>query len=242
MKFLLPILLLSILLVSCSKESETITQDTVKDLYPLSVGKVFVYRLDSTSLNLGKFSTAYYLEKDSVVSTFKDNLGRNGYVFYRYLTDTALSVPYHYADTYYAVVTDKRVEIVDSYNRRFVPLSNPVSFSNSWLGNSYLDYSQLSITANTNYDGWNYQYTSVNEPYTVLKGTFPNTYTVLQKADSSGVFNPSTINSKTYSVEVYAKGVGLIYKYFDDYFYQITPQPAYEDGSYSIKMNLVDYK
>jgi len=228
--------------IACSKKTDDYKVTVTSDLFPMAVGKVFVYRLDSTSLNLGVFSTAYYLEKDSITGTFIDNQGRIGYIFFRYLTDTSLSKPFQYADTHYAVADDKRVELIDNYNRRFIPLANPVGLNTTWLGNSYLDYTQLSITANTNYDGWNYQYTQLDSPFTSLKVSYPHCYTVLQKNDSSGVFNPATINSRTYSVEVYSKGIGLVYKEFVDYFYQITPTPGYEDGSYSIKMNLISYK
>jgi hypothetical protein len=81
-------------------------------------------------------------------------------------------------------------------------------------------------------------------PFKCLKGTLQNTYTVLQQNTqfpSSG-FDPIQYNEKNYSVEVYAKGVGLIYKNFLHYVWQPTPSGRYQDDSYGIRLNLIDYK
>ena len=240
-KYFFLLLLLSTAIVSCKKQTETLPVDDIANLYPLKVGKVFIYRLDSTRLVNRAFATAYYLAKDTIESTFLDIQGRTAFRIFRYITDTLESQPYVYSDTYYAVITNSRVEYVDN-NKRFITLANPASLNNSWLGNTYLGTDQLPITNNTSYDGWNYQYIAVQQPYTVIKGTFPNTVTVQQADNSFGTPNSGELSSKTYSIEVYANGVGLIYKEFMDYFYQTTPTPAFEDNSYGIKLNLVDYK
>jgi len=236
-KIWLPIIGIILLITAC-KKTEISSIIDIKELYPLQVGKVFIYRMDSTRQVNFQLATAYYIAKDSVVSTFLDNQGRTSYIIYRYIRDTAQKLPYTYSDTYYAVLDKDKVEYVDN-NKRFITLVNPVSLNSSWYGNKYLDPSQLNITNNTSYDNWNYKYIDCNDSFSVIKGTFPNTYTVLQKADSSGEFDPSALSSKIYSVEVYAKGVGMIYKEINVYFYQ---SGQYEDGSFAVKLNLIDYK
>ncbi len=243
MRYIATILLFTCALISCKKQSETIVVTDIKDYYPLHVGRVLTYRLDSTRVSNFVFSTAYYLEKDSVVGTFVDAQGRTAYIMNRFVTDTLLSQPYQFAESYYVVYDKNKIEYVDGANRRFIKLVNPVSVNTTWSGNSYLEDSiQIRITDNTNYKGWTYQYTSVNQSFNVGSASFPNTCSILQAADSSGVFNPNFLSYKTYSTEVYAKGLGLIYKEFMDYFYQTTPSPAYEDGSFGIKMKLINYK
>ena len=230
-------------LISCTKQSESIAITDIKDYYPLQVGRVFTYRLDSTRVSNFVFSTAYYLEKDSVIGTFIDAQGRTAFILNRFVTDTLLSQPYQFSESYYVVYDKNKIEYVDGANRRFIKLVNTVSTNTTWSGNNYLEDSlQVRITDNTNYIGWTYQYTSVNQIFKVADSTYPNTCSILQAADSSGVFNPNFLSYKTYSSEVYAKGVGLIYKEFIDYFYQTTPSPAYEDGSFGIKMKLISYK
>ncbi len=245
-KKILVCFLLSITILACTKKTETYLNPTVAELYPLAVGKVFIYRMDSSVSDISGFKTRYYLIKDSIENTFLDPNGKKAFRIYRYITDTLNKAPYQFSNTFFAVIDDKRVEYVDN-NRRFITLANPVSYNTSWKGNSYLDSASLNITlttSNLNYDGWDYQYRNLNQPFTVIKGTFENTYTVLQKADSSGVFNPNSFSQKTYSAEVYAKGVGLIYKEFMAYFYNKYDGVAgsYDDGSFGVKLNLVDYR
>jgi len=243
MRYLFVYLLISCCLFACKKQSEALIVANIKDYCPLQVGRVFTYRLDSTRISNFVFSTAYYLEKDSVVGSFNDAQGRTSYIFNRFVTDTLQSQPYQMVESYYITYDVNKIEYIDGANRRFIKLVNPISLYTTWNGNSYLEDSiQIKITDNTSYLGWVYQYTSINQPSTVWGSTYVNTCTVLQAADSSGVFDPNQLSYKTYSSEVYAKGVGLIYKQFMDYFYQTTPSPAYEDGSYGIKLQLISYK
>ncbi len=240
MKYLFVVLLVSFSFVACKKQTESIALDDISTLYPLKVGSVFIYRMDSTSATLGTLVTNHYLAKDSVSKTFLDNQGRTSFLVLRYLTDTSGIQPYQYNLSYYVTYERNRIELLDGNNRRFINLVNPVSINTTWSGNSYVN--PVKISDNTSYAGWTYQYTSTAQPYTVIKGTFDSAYTVFQAADSSGIFDPNNISFKTYSKEVYAKGVGLIYKEMTDYFYQTTPSPAFEDGSFGIKLNLVSYK
>lgn len=229
-------------MISCSKQTETLNIISAKDLYPMQVGRTFTYRLDSTVVaTFGtSLQTTYYLAKDSVESSFLDNQGRLSYRIFRYLTDTLASKPYQYIATYYAVIDNNKIEYVDN-NLRFITLVNPVSTTTTWKGNSYIN----TTTNSTNYflNNWQYQYQDIDASYSVKKGSFNNTVTVLQQDESSSAtFNPNFYYNKTYSVEVYAKGVGLIYKDFLHYTYQVTPSKYYETGSYGIRLSLVDYK
>ena len=248
MKYLIVVVLFVFSLVACKKQTESLSITDVSAYYPLSVGRVFIYRMDSTRLtNFTNFTTAYYLAKDSVAGVFVDLTGRKSYTVFRYITDTLASKPYQYSETHYVVYDKSRIEYVDGNNYRFIPLANPLSFNTSWAGNSNLDSLQLRITDNTTYKGWLYQYTNINQPYTVLDSTYQNTISVQQAADSSGVFDVNTLNSKTYSVEVYAHGIGLVYKEIMDYFFQppvTEPYKAgyFEDGCFGVKLRLVSYK
>ncbi len=250
MKYWIVIVLLTFSFIACKKQTEKLRLTDVTAYYPMSVGKVFIYRMDSTRLiNFTNFVTAYYLVKDSVAGRYVDILGDTSYTVFRYITDTLASQPYQYSETHSIVYGSSTVEYIDGNNARFIPLANPLSFNTTWSGNIYLDSAHQRITDNTSYLGWNYQYTSINQPYTVLDSTYQNTITVLQVADSSlGDFEIHKINSKTYSTEVYAKGVGLIEKNIIDYFFQpeidtpVYKAGYYEDGCFGVKLRLVSYK
>ncbi|MBC7722872.1 MAG: hypothetical protein H7068_12665 [Pedobacter sp.] len=241
-RFFLLILIVVIMGFGCAKQSETLTNIAAKELYPISVGKTFTYRLDSTVVATfgASLQKKSYLAKDSIESSFLDNQGRQSYRIFRYITDTLLSKPYQYSATYYAVIDNNKIEYVDN-NLRFIPLVNPVSANTTWAGNSAIN----TTTNSDNYylNNWQYQYQNINQSYTVKKGVINNTVTILQQDESSGLnFDPNFYYNKTYSVEVYGKGVGLIYKDFLHYTYQVTPSKYYETGSYGIRLSLVDYK
>jgi len=232
-----------ILLASCNKQNANLNPVVVTDLYPFTVGKIFIYRLDSiNAVNFGAaLQTKSFHAKDSIESTFLDASGRKSYRIFRYLRDTLDTQDWAFTATYYATVTNNTIEYVDN-NLRFTKLANPVSHNTTWKGNSYIN-TQLP-SAYYFMDNWDYQYQNIDMPYTCLKGNLQNTYTVLQQdyqVPQSG-FDAAQYNEKSYSVEVYAKGVGLIYKDFLHYIWQPTPSPKFQDDSWGIRLNLIEYK
>lgn len=237
------ILLMVLVAFSCKKESENLNFVSISELNPLAVGKTFFYRLDSTvAINFGaSLAKRSYIAKDSIESTFTDLQGRTNFRIFRYLRDTLSLQPWKFNATYSTTFNNDKIEFVDN-NLRYVTLVNPVSSNTYWKGNIYIN----TVLPSSYYflDNWDYQYQNLNENFTTLKGIIPNTYKVLQQnTQIPGAFNPSVYNEKSYSVEVYAKGIGLIYKEFLHYIWQPTPTPAkYQDDSYGIKLNLIDYK
>jgi hypothetical protein len=232
-------------LFNCKKQSETLPLSPVSSYYPLQTGKRFIYRLDSTIyLSFGSTSEVVsYLAKDSIVNTFLDNDGRTSYTMYRYTTDTLLTNLWQYKSAYYITPTNNSIEVVDDNNYRFIKLTEPLTEGYSWKGNTYLDTRSDASSIQYMYN-WDYTYQNVDMPYTVLTGKFDSTVTILQQDNTfpEGEFDPNYYQQRNYSVEVYAKGVGLIYKDFLHWTWQTDPPPAhYEDGSYGIRLNLIDH-
>lgn len=232
-----------LLLPSCKKTDDT-AFTAAEDYFPIAVGKSFSYRLDSVKpMNFGtRLDTFYYQAKDTVVAEFKDNLNRTSYRVYRYTRDTSATKPWQYQATYVITKGDKTIEVIDN-NLRFIKLASPVSEGFKWKGNTYID----TKSAGSLYkylDEWNYEYMNVGLPFTTRKGRFDNTVTVFQQESyvQEGPFNPAYFDQRTYSVEVYAKGVGLIYKRFLFWEWQTTPNPHFTDESNGLYMNLIDYK
>ena len=248
MKYLIVVVLFTSSFMACKKQTEILGLTDVAAYYPMSLGKVFTYRMDSARLiHFSVFDTVYYLVKDSVAGKYVDNTGRTSYTVFRYITDTLASQPYQYSETHSIVYDNNKIEYVDGNNLRFIPLANPLSFNTSWSGNSYLDSAQQHITGTVSYNGWTYQYASINQPYIVFDSTYKNTVTVQQIDAGSTLADPTTLYTKVYSVEVYAQYVGLVYKKILVYSHQ-PPTPDfskpgyYEDGSFGVKLRLVSYK
>jgi hypothetical protein len=231
-------------LQGCKKQFTQLNLQNATAYYPLTAGKVFVYRMDSTHLDVAAMQllVSSWLVKDSVGKSFKDNTGRMSYPVYRFITDTLSSTPWQAMYTYYATITSTAAEVVDDNNLRFLKLVTPVNEGFSWNGNSYIN------TQDPGYlymMGWNYVYQNVNMPFTTLKGNIDSTVTVLQNDDTSppGPFDPNAYQERIYSVEVYGKGIGLVYKNFLHWTWQTDPPPAqYDKDSYGIVLNLISVK
>jgi hypothetical protein len=237
---------INFLLAGCSKQSAEISFPALNDYYPLQTGRVLVYRLDSSLIPLfgTELQIKSYLAKDSIADTIRDNQERLSYRVYRFVTDTLAVEPWVPIGSYYITPVNNSVEVVDENNLRFIKLKEPVRNDFSWQGNSYID--TKSAGALYQYlDGWNYVYQNVDQPYTVRKGILDSTITVLQQDETSppGPFDPNNYQQRNYSIEVYARGIGLVYKEFLHSTWQTTPPPAhFENDSYGIKLSLIDYR
>lgn len=240
-----PVIMLLFTLFSCKKETETLQTASMADYFPLVVGKTYLYRLDSTVP--ASFGAALivksYQAKDSIESKFTDNEGRLSYRIFRFTRDTAGLQPWSFAATFFATPTDKWVEYVDN-NLRFLKLHAPVVEGYSWLAHSFID--TRSINSTVGYlDNWEYEYGGVDSGYSVLNTTYDSTVTVFQHNETTpeGPFDPGLeVQIRTYGLEVYAKGVGLIYKEFLYWNWQRNPPPPkYQDASYGVKLQLISH-
>lgn len=221
--------LVVVFIASCKKETETINFDYGYNYYPDDSGAYIIYKVDSVlyndfdPLNLKRYSSGYL--KEIVVEQFTDNLGRPAKRIERFVTDS-LNHPWRFANVWYIVKNKTNVERVED-NIRYIKLTFPVSEGNTWRGNKYnvinhFPYVDLKFTT-TNFD-WNYSVTEVNKNYSAGTINSDSTLTVLQTADSSNV-------QKVYSVEKYAKNIGLVYKELWRLDAQLVDDQTYENNA-----------
>ena len=233
----------SAILLSCKQNDVVLPYLQISSYYPLENGRVFLYKMDSTSTTAfgGALQTHSYHIKDSFANSFLDNSGRVSFRVFRYISDTMEMQPWQYQISYYITPVTDGIELVDENNLRFIKLKSPARDGFSWLGNSYID--TRSATSLYQYmDAWNYTYANTDASFTTVMGNMDSTITVEQRNETSpeGPFDPQFYQQKNFSKEIYAKGVGLIYKEFLHWTWQTTPPPAhYESDSYGIKLNLI---
>src|SRR5688500_13460987 len=81
------LLVIILVVVSCSKQTGTVNTAQLSDYLPLHQGKMIRYRLDSTRfIDFGQRDTVIsYDAKDVIESEITDNIGRNGFKVVRYL-------------------------------------------------------------------------------------------------------------------------------------------------------------
>ena len=199
---------------NCTKE-ETLPTASILDFFPLEIGRSITYRMDSTVfVNFNSREEVHsYQVKDVVEDLITDNLNRPTYRIRRYIRDTAATQPWADDATFLVTPTRNTLELNDN-NLRFIKLHLPIRDDYSWKGNSYID--TYSSNSEVNYlDDWDYIYANTNQPYNFDTEVVDSTVTVYQRDEVIGDPDVDTVFSRRdYSVEVYGKGIGLIYKNF----------------------------
>jgi hypothetical protein len=228
------------LLASCKKESEELDLGNLADYNLQQPGKYIIYKLDSLQyVNFGQKDTVIsYQVKDSVVAEITDNLGRKAYRIFRYIRKTAANA-WQPNNTFMTVPTGDGVEFVEN-NLRFLKLRLPLRGGFSWKGNRYIE--TYSLNSEYKYlDDWDYTFEKMDEPVTLAGVTVNNTITVNQRDEVIGNINDlNSFSEKNVGLEVYAKGIGLVYRNFLHREYQPpTPgRPGYKLG-YGVTMTML---
>ena len=203
---------------ACKKETEVFKTPALSVYAPLEVGKYIIYKLDSfVYLPFGTRDTIIsYEAKFTVEDSLTDNLGRKIFRIGRELRSAA-DKPWIRDMSFKATNTGNTYEFSEN-NLSFISLALPVKENYTWKGNSYLPsnpYPSFGFASDFTQD-WDYIYQDVDAPLTLEGLSFENTITVLQRDDQLG--DPSVAGTsfaeKTYSIEKYAKAVGLVYKDF----------------------------
>ena len=235
-------LLLITLLTACTKENELFKTASPNDYFPLQVGKYISYNLDSTVfISFGTKDTVIkYQVKDSVETKITDNQGRPAYRIVRYIRKDAFQ-PWAPSNTFMATSTGKTIEFVEN-NLRFVKLISPIKEDVTWNGNQYLTIDPYpAYTFSSDFMGdWEYTYKDVDAPLTV--GTFNLDSTLTVTEIDYSFANPQTPGTqyaeRTYSIEKYAKRIGLVYKEFLHWEYQGNTK-SYK--GFGIKLTMIDH-
>jgi hypothetical protein len=243
------VVFLSVQLTGCDKKNDDFASDALTDYTNLQTGKYIIYRLDSTrydGANLAE-TVVSYLAKDTVEGPATDNLGRAGWRVVRYLRDINSTSDNDWQSmlTYHVIPSRENIE-VNEENFRFLKLTLPIKEGRSWRGNGYLpDNPYESIYEFSNDEDmqdWEYTYQDVGASVTINNKNYDSTITVVQIADSTNLpIQPNIPASKTYWVEKYAKGIGLVFK--EVYIWEYQPPtnvPAYKQG-FAIKMTIIDH-
>jgi hypothetical protein len=229
------------IICSCNKSNPLVT-DTPADYYPMHIGNYIIYRMDSLKfINVGSADTLIsYLAKEVVEDSITDNLGQPSFRVVRYLSDTTGTSAWTPSIAYMVTPLKGSVEVVEN-NLRFIKMVTPVQDWITWLGNAYLD--TKSDTSSIAYmDGWNYTYANTGQPFDVLAGTIPETVTVNEANAVTGSANGSYTQT-VFSVEVYGKNIGPIYKKFLYTAYQ-SPNVDFPSGvtiGYGLTFNMVSH-
>lgn len=240
-------LLASIVLFSCDKETEEFKTESLSTYLPTQTGKYITYRIDSTVvLNFGaNIVVRSYQEKHQVDAQITDNLGRSSYRVYRFIRDTNGTTAWKPSGSYLITPSDNTIEVIEN-NLRFLKLTGPIRKGNTWTGNKFLPTDPYGILYEFfNDDGivdWEYTYTDLGSNTTINGKQYADVLTVQHIDDVANI--PATIDAvgyKNYSVEKYAKGIGLIFQELIMLEYQpsSSPRPGYK--GFGVKRTIIDH-
>lgn len=201
MKYIKLLFLLTILMtISCKKDSD-FNPNFGYDYIVNQIGSYTIYHVDSTIYNdFTKEVTDTSIEmKEVVVEDFIDNLGRNAQRVERYkraIGDT----DWELFRTYYIVKGTINSERIDE-NLRYINFAFSPKVGLTWEGNRFID----GVDNNKYLANWEYKYTSVDVPLNVEGTDYSETATIILRDNETQI-------EKVYAKEIYAKGVGMVYK------------------------------
>ena len=234
---------------SCNKKDD-FKSDSMTDYFITTPGKFIRYKLDSlrfTEFGQGEIIVSY--DAKDVVDAPIDILGPNTFHITRYTRPWGSTNENEWTPqmAYSVSLSYDQVKVLED-NLTFVKMKLPVKFGNSWLGNVFLPIHPLAPRYQFSNDGdmreWEYTYEEVGQPATIGDKSYESTVTIQHVADSQNapITQPDLIGYRNFSSEVYAKGVGLVYKDLRMWEYQPKngDKDAYKTG-FGIQLTAIEH-
>jgi hypothetical protein len=193
-------------------------------------------------VNLGTEKEVHsYIVRDLVDSIIKDNLERPSYKIKRSIRNLIDTTKWNDLTSYLVTSDSSKLEYIEN-NLRYVKLQEPISTGFTWKGNTFINTTSVPELLYLN--DWQYIYEQVRRPYSINGISYTETVTVNQRNDSLGTLgDKESFFEQTYSKEVYAKSIGLIYKEFLHEAWQpinvSSSSGYYESNSYGIKLTML---
>jgi len=241
-RFLPLLFVLAVLFIaSCKKENELLNpSEPSRNYYPLTRGHYVIYDVDSTIWNDfdGSKTLRHSQMSYTVSDTFTDNEQRKSYQVDVLVRNSDTS-QWRTSDVFYVTPTLTGLDVVQN-NLRFLKMVYPVANGTTWKGNSQIAVNDQDLSF---YADWNYKYSKVGESYNNSRVNFDNTV-IVDEVDASLNDPETTPNSyaeRTYSREVYAYNIGLVYREYVRWVYDQNASGVYARKGYGVTMRAVDH-
>lgn len=205
---------------SCKKPDPPVEwTDPDSAYYPLQVGKYVVYNVDSVIWNdeLCVEVVKKYQIKHIISDTFTNEEGQFSYRIETKIRERVQD-SWEPHDVIYVSRRGNNLEWVHQ-DLRFIKMSFPVENQRNWKGNAYIPAAQDARL--WYFDDWDYRYERVGESFNAGEVVYDETVTVRQV---DRVWNdPETLPldsaARTYGQEVFARGVGMVYREYYHWIY-----------------------
>lgn len=210
MKYSYILTLISVLIFfnACQNEIENYQLSTEDDQYfPLKLGEVRTYKIDSTIFdNKGTIKNKISrIAKESIIESYIDDEGEVNFIIEQNIFDNDKLVQTNILNAY----KNKTKAVRNEGNLKFIKLVFPVIKGKSWDGNALFDAENTIVRIAGEpikmYELWDYRYNETGISKTLNGIDYKNVVSVIQTDTENSI-------EKRYSLEEYAKDVGLIYK------------------------------
>jgi hypothetical protein len=195
-----------LLFTACKKETSSDSINFHADYYPLETGRFVIYEAmgiqhDDQAIILS--DTNKFFLKTVIGEEIEDLMGDPAYKFYRYIR-TNENDPWVIKDVWTTKLKANRVDLVEE-NDRMVKLVFAPTIDKEWDINAHNPQEKILVR---------YDEVSLHKSYTITPSNFP-----AMSFDSTIRVNQQNFFSlvddrKKY--EVYAKGIGLVHKFYKD--------------------------
>ena len=192
-------------LMSCETSPELIA-DTGLEYFPLKVGAYQIYSVDETQISQAIEQKFSYELRYQVLDSSVNLEGGYSYTIERQKRQNP-NLPWKILDAWTSRVADRQA-IVKEGNTSYVKITFPAMDGLEWDGNSFNDLGgDQSCGENKDRPCDAYSIESLGKEFVVAdRMTFPETLTIVQ-SESMDLIVKQDVRK-----EVYAKGIGLIYK------------------------------
>ena len=168
-------------------------QLTGSEFFPKEVGRFVEYDVNEEEVTLGRPATIrHYQLKEVISEQYIDPTGQVAYRIARFRRN--LDGQRWQPDSTITLRLKLDYAVRNENGRDFVKMVFPPAEKMAWNGNIYNSLGED-----------NYELKNVNKPYKAGETTFDHTATIVQQ-------NDSTLVNQDTRVEVYAAGIGLIYR------------------------------
>lgn len=205
---------------ACKKDSVIPPDPFYYEYFPTKVGSFITYNCDSIVYDdfNNTVDTFRFQIKELYQSEFTDNSGRRAIRIERYKkwSDTT---SWFLKDVWYTVTDNNQAEKIEE-DVRYIKLVFPVKAGKTWNSNAL-----------NSMDARETEYMDVHKSYSIGALSFDSTLTTENT-------EPENLVDEYRNTEIYAKGVGLIYKKLVDVEF-VVPTPEIQSG-FVFTMNAVE--
>lgn len=200
-------------LISCGKnETETATPNRGKDYYPLSIGTTALFDLDSVIYDPVpggvQIDTYRWQAREILSDTARSKTGNLVFIVDRSIK-TKTSVNWTERETFGASLTSEYA-LLSENSLTYIKFPTYFDVGTNWDGNRFNDVSTKLEVAGEILEPfskkWTFEVLSYGKSEKIGTKDYADVLTVQAQSD------PKILTERRYSLEKYAKGVGLIYR------------------------------